>query len=72
MDHINSKANQNDQITAATFASKFNSKREIYMFLTVEVQAYLPAYDTVTIYFLKDLISGAKKCKSHHFQYSFL
>ena len=71
MDKINSMANQNAQITAASFASKFNSKREIYMFLTVDVHAYLPAYDTVTIYFLKDLISGAKKCKSHQSKYSF-
>ena len=69
MDNISSLSNQNPQITAATFASKFNSKREIYMFLTVEVRAYLPAYDTVTIYFLKDLISGAKKCKSHLSKY---
>ena len=69
MDQIDNMANQNAQITAATFASKFNSKREIYMFLTVDVRAYLPAYDTVTIYFLKDLISGAKKCKSHHSKY---
>ena len=66
MSHINSMANQDAKITAATFASKYNSKREVYIFLTVDVRAYLPAYDMVTIYFLKDLISGAKKCKSHH------
>ena len=41
------------QITAATFSSKFNSKREVYNFLTIDVGAYLPAYDTVTIYYLK-------------------
>ena len=63
MAQINSNSNQSQQITAATFAAKFNSKREIYMFLTVECGAYLPSYDTVTIYFLKDLISGSKKCK---------
>ena len=28
------------------------------------MKAYLPAMHTVTIYFLKDLITGAKKCKS--------
>ena len=69
MSHINSMANQNPNITAATFASKYNSKREVYMFLTMDFRAYLPAYDTVTIYFLKDLISGVKKCKSHHSKY---
>jgi len=29
--------------------------------LTVDVRAYLPPYECVTIYHLKDLISGAKK-----------
>ena len=50
-------------VTASTFASKFRSKREIYVFLTVDVKAYLCACDNLTIYFLKDLISGAKKSK---------
>ena len=43
------------------FASKFKSKREIYTFLTVDGKAYLPPHDNVTIYFLKDLMSGKKK-----------
>ena len=50
-------------MTAAAFAAKYKSKRECYTFLAVDVQAYLPAYDTITIYFLKDLVSGAKKSK---------
>ena len=57
-------ANANQNITAAAFASKFKSKREVYLFLTIDCKAYLPAYTNVTIYFLKDLISGTKKCKS--------
>jgi hypothetical protein len=48
---------------ASEFASKAKSKREIYVFLSINVMAYLPDYETVTIYFLKDLISGKKKCK---------
>ena len=44
----------NPQITAAQFASKFKSKREIYTFLVVDARAYLPAFETVTIYFLKE------------------
>ena len=36
---------------------------EIFTFLTVDVKAYLPAMHTVTIYFLKDLITGQKKRK---------
>ena len=48
-------------VTAATFASKFRSKREIYVFLTVDVKAYLCHCDNLTIYFLKDLVMGKKK-----------
>ncbi len=51
-------------ITAATFAAKYRSKREIFGFLSVEVKAYLCAYECLTIYFLKDLVAGKKKCKS--------
>ena len=32
-----------------------------YHFATVECRAYLPPYENVTIYFLKALITGAKK-----------
>ena len=47
-------------ITAATFGAKYRSKREIYQFLTVDVRAYLPDCDNVTIYFLKDIVRGKK------------
>ena len=56
--------NANDQpVTVAAFSAKFRSKREIYQFLTLDVRAYLPAVHTLTIYFLKDIVSGAKKRK---------
>ena len=61
------------RVTTATFAAKFRSKRgkwtlpltpiEVFTFLTVDVKAYLPAMNTLTIYFLKDLITGQKKRK---------
>ena len=31
-------------ITAASFRAKYNSKREVYNFLAVDVGIYLPAY----------------------------
>ena len=61
-----------ETITAAAFAAKYKSKREIYVFLTVEAGAFLPSYDTVTIYFLKDLIGGVKQCKYLFIMTSFL
>ena len=67
MDNQIPNQQQPQRIPYTAFASKFKSKKEIYQLLTVDVRAYLPSYDTITIYFLKDIISGAKKCK--HFQY---
>ena len=54
-------SNQKREVTAAAFASKFRSKREIYVFLTVDVKAYLCNCDNLTIYFLKDLVTGKRK-----------
>ncbi len=61
------------RVNAAEFAAKYRSKPECYSFLTVKVKAYLPSVDTVTLYFLRDLISGKSKCKlSCLFRYSLL
>ena len=49
-------------VNVASFAAKFRNKREIYTFLTVDGEAYLPPFDTVTVYFCKDLIEGTKRC----------
>ena len=54
---------QKQQISAKEFAAKYNSKRECFNFLAVDAGVYLPAYEQITIYFLKDIISGKKKCK---------
>ena len=53
----------NQPVTVAAFSAKFRSKREVYQFLTLDVRAYLPPVHTVTLYFLKDIVSGAKKRK---------
>ena len=44
--------------------AKYRSKSEVYNFLATDVGVYLPPYDNVTIYFLKDLIWGRKKMLS--------
>ena len=51
-------------INVQTFAAKFRSKREVYTFLTVDGDVYLPPYETITVYFLKAILAGAKQCKS--------
>ena len=34
---------------------------EIFTFIAIDCKGYLPAFNTVTIYFLKDLIEGKRK-----------
>ena len=46
---IDSSSSQPKQITAAEFAAKFRSKRECYLLLTLDVGAYLPHHNTLTI-----------------------
>ena len=53
--------NPSTQISSKEFAAKYQSKREIYNFLAADVGVYLPPYDNVTIYFLKDIMSGKKQ-----------
>ena len=48
------------KVTAAQFAAKYKEKREVWRFLTGEVRAYLPAYDNVTVWHLRDLASGKR------------
>ncbi len=52
---------QKQQVTSAAFSAKFCSKREIFVFLTVDAKAYLCNCDNLTIYFLKDIVSGKRK-----------
>jgi hypothetical protein len=48
-EQISSASESKPQITAAQFAAKFKSKKEVYTLLTLDVKAYLPSYTTVTI-----------------------
>jgi hypothetical protein len=58
--HRGNLGNQRQHIAVAEFASKFQSKKECYNFLTQEVKAYEPPAETVTLWHLKDQIRGAK------------
>ena len=64
MQAANPIANQGARISSKEFGAKYRSKREIYNFLACDVGVFLPPYDNVTIYFLKDLMSGRKKMLS--------
>jgi hypothetical protein len=47
-------------VDAAQFGSKFQSKREVYRFLTHDCGAYLPSYATVTIFHMRDIVAGKR------------
>jgi len=63
---------QQPSVTVQSFGAKFQTKNAIYQFLTVEVGAYLPAKSCVTVYFLRDLCQGKRKCKCPHHQSSLM
>ena len=60
---VEAKGDGRVQISAAEWQSKYKIKKENFAYLTVELGAWLSSYDTVTIYFCKDLIKGTKSCK---------
>lgn len=45
---------------------KFQSKKEVYNFLSQNCEAYLPKVDTINIYFLKQILRGQKDVRSLH------
>ena len=60
MQPVNAGPPSQGQVTSKEFAAKYRSKREVYNFLATDVGVYLPPYDNVTIYFLKELMGGKK------------
>ena len=55
---------QKQLVTATEFASRFRSKGEVYLSLTLEVDVYLPSKDACSIFWLKDIIFGKKKVRN--------
>jgi hypothetical protein len=45
---------------AAAFGSKYQSKREVYRFLTHDCGAYLPPFETITIFHMRDIVAGKR------------
>jgi hypothetical protein len=50
-------------VSVKQFLGKFRSKAEIWKFVSIDCKAYLPAFNTVSVYFLRDLLQGKKKSK---------
>ena len=54
---------QKVKVTTKEFESKFRSKNEVYLLITLDLGAHMPSPECVTIYFLKDIAIGKKKRK---------
>ena len=49
------------KINVNALGTKFQSKNEMYRFLTTEVDMHLPPQKECSIYFVRDIVSGTKK-----------
>jgi len=58
---IDSSSARKVKVTAKDFAAKMRNKQEVYHFLTHEVGAYLSSYDTMTVWHMRDLVSGKRR-----------
>ena len=61
MQQISTGPPQFHHVSSKEFAAKYRSKKECYNFLATDYGVYIPPYDNVTIYFLKELMFGKKK-----------
>ena len=52
------------KVSVQEIAAKFESKHEIYHFLTTELSMYLPKYKQTSIYWMREIVAGKRKCKS--------
>ena len=52
---------QHVKVDVQLFNAKYSTKGEVYRFLATEAMVYLPPYQTVTIWHLRDLASSKKK-----------
>ena len=61
MDALPNQGHNQVKVDVNLFNAKFGTKGEIYRFLATEAMVYLPPYETVTIWHLKDLAASTKK-----------
>ncbi len=52
---------QLSHVNVNQLSAKVKSKKELYNFLLQDCQAYLPPMDGTNVYFLKEIMRGAKE-----------
>ena len=56
---------QREMVVSKNFSAKFRTKGEVWRFMATEAKIYVPPYQTITIWHLKDLASGKKRYVKH-------
>ena len=50
-----------EKVNVNEILEKMASKRDVYNFLSIECEAYLPKLETINIFFLKQITRGSKE-----------
>ena len=50
-----------EKVNVNEILEKMASKRDVYNFLSIECEAYLPKLETINIFFLKQITRGTKE-----------
>ena len=49
------------QVPSVVFKAKYQSKREVYRFLTNDCGIYLSSYETMTVWHMRDLVANKRR-----------
>ena len=49
------------RVSVKEFMAKYKTKREVYHFCTVDAKLYVPPYETVTMWHLRDVATNKKR-----------
>lgn len=58
--NVNQPLNRIERVNINEVTEKMQSKKELYNFLSLDCEAYLPKIDTVNVFFIKAIIRGSK------------
>ena len=58
---MNQNLNPLTRVSLQEVKDKFSSKKELYDFLVLDCQAFLPKVESINVYFLKQIMRGDKE-----------
>ena len=58
---MNPNQNPLTRVSLQEVKDKFSSKKELYDFIVLDCQAFLPKVESINVYFLKQIMRGDKE-----------